>query len=535
VEHIFQLGSRPSALGGRAAKRLVTGLLVMNEFQLAVNDEAAKLIKRFEIYARDLADEQVRRRRRTTAPGPPLRLMRPEYWTLAPGFNPYLVRARQEQIGHSIQRAVRLRTYRPHNAVGYEIDKSGGSVRKVAVFQVADNAVSRRVFISLLEKNRAKLSARSYAYRDDITAHDAIQYIRTEFESRDRLFIAEYDFSAFFDTIDHEHIWRTIRDQHFLLTSAEEKVIASFLEAPTIPMSDYKERGGPMRDRGVPQGTSISLFLANLAAWPLDRILENLGVGFVRYADDTLIWSTDYVRICAAADALFEQSRAMGSAVNAHKSKGIRLMSKPGIVVELPGTTAIEFLGYKLGLGMAEMRDTAVARVKHRLLELLYFNLLYEPERGTQQPDRVGSQIDRDYVVFIWQARRFLYGDLSEVELRRFQGDDVPLRRFKGLMAYYPLIDDTPTLRELDAWLATTTWLTMRKRARLLSAANFRPLPAPHGLSRNELIRYRRKSRSTGGVLDLRIPSFRRMAGVMRRAARQHGPNQAGRKTEYAY
>ncbi len=507
----------------------------MSEFQLAISEEAAKLIKRFEIYARDLADEQVRRRRRTTSPGPPLRVMRPAYWSSAPGFNPYLVRARQDRIAHSIQRSVRLRTYRPRNAVGYEIDKPDGSVRRVAVFQVADNAVSRRVFSSLLEKNRAKLSAHSYAYRDDITAHDAIQYIRTEFESRDRLFIAEYDFSAFFDTIDHDHIWRTIKDQHFLLTTAEEKVIASFLEAPTIPLSGYNERGGPMRERGVPQGTSISLFLANLAAWPLDRILENLGVGFVRYADDTLIWSSDYVRICAAADALFEQSRAMGSAVNADKSKGIRLMSKPGIVVELPGATSIEFLGYKLGLGTAEMRDAAVAKVKRRLLELLYFNLLYEPERGTQQAHRLAGQIDRDYVVFIWQARRFLYGDLSEVELRRFQGDDVPLRRFKGLMAYYPLIDDTPTLRELDAWLATTTWLTLRKRAKLLATANFKALPAPHGLTRNALIRYRRKSRSTGGVLDLRIPSFRRMASVMRRAAKQHGPNQAGRKPEYVY
>jgi hypothetical protein len=507
----------------------------MSELQQAIHEEAAKLIRRFEVYARDLADEQVRRRRRTTAPGPPLRVMRPAYWDLATGFNPYLVRAHEEQIAHSIQRNMRLRAYRPRNAVGYEVAKPDGGARKVAVFQVADNAVSRRVFSSLLEKNRAKLSARSYAYRDDITAHDAIQYIRTEFESRDRLFIAEYDFSAFFDTIDHEHIWRTIRDQHFLLTAAEEKVVEAFLTAPTIPIGSYQQRGGQVRERGVPQGTSISLFLANLAAWPLDRILENLGVGFVRYADDTLIWSADYVRICAAADALFEQSRAMGSAVNTQKSKGIRLMSTPGITVELPGTHSIDFLGYKLALGTAEMRDVAVARVKRRLLELLYFNLLYEPERGTQEPSRLAGPVDKDYVVFIWQARRFLYGDLSEVELRRFQSDDVPIRRFKGLMAYYPLIDDTNTLRELDAWLAASTWLALRKRARLLSALNVASLPAPHGLARNALVRYRRKSRSTGGVLDLRIPSFRRMAGVMRRAAQQHGPNQAGRKAEYAY
>jgi len=43
--------------------------------------------------------------------------------------------------------------------------------------------------------------------------------------------------------------------------------------------------GSPRRERGIPQGTSISLFLANVAPWDLDRSLERLGVSFVRYAD----------------------------------------------------------------------------------------------------------------------------------------------------------------------------------------------------------------------------------------------------------
>ncbi len=34
------------------------------------------------------------------------------------------------------------------------------------------------------------------------------------------------------------------------------------------------------RLKGFPLGTSVSLFVANLAAYPLDHMLERLGVGF---------------------------------------------------------------------------------------------------------------------------------------------------------------------------------------------------------------------------------------------------------------
>jgi hypothetical protein len=65
------------------------------------------------------------------------------------------------------------------------------------------------------------------------------------------------------------------------------------LAAPTLEQSKYTTSYKPLSQGfGIPQGTSISLFLANVAAYALDRRLETLGVGFVRYADDTIIWST---------------------------------------------------------------------------------------------------------------------------------------------------------------------------------------------------------------------------------------------------
>src|SRR5262249_1061442 len=160
----------------------------------------------------------------------------------------------------------------PRHPVRYEVPKPGGGTRTVSIYQVADGAVSKMLFEGILGKNLPLLSARAYAYRKDVSAQDAIQYVKSEFRSHSRLFIAQYDFRSYFDTIEHEHIRRTLFD-HFLLTEVERAAIDGFLAIGGCDHQTYVPIGGPERERGIPQGTSISLFLANVAAWDIDRSL----------------------------------------------------------------------------------------------------------------------------------------------------------------------------------------------------------------------------------------------------------------------
>src|SRR5690606_14633627 len=148
------------------------------------------------------------------------------------------------------------------------------------------------------------------AYRDDLSLYDAIAHIQSEFYGRQRIFIAEYDFSDYFGSISHEHIRNTMRDIGFMMTDLERRILEAFLVAPLPTVGGH----GPAIQRtvGVPQGTSVSLLLANVAAAPLDRALEGLGAGFVRYADDTLIWSRDYESICRAVEALHAAAADIG-------------------------------------------------------------------------------------------------------------------------------------------------------------------------------------------------------------------------------
>ena len=118
-----------------------------------------------------------------------------------------------------------------------------------------------------------------------------------------------------------------LRDRRFFITDREERIIEGFLQSPSLKVSNYDILTLETREKGVPQGTSISLFLANVAAYPLDRRLERLGVGFARYADDTLIWSDSYAAICEAATSLEEVASDMGVDINFLKSDGISILS----------------------------------------------------------------------------------------------------------------------------------------------------------------------------------------------------------------
>ena len=499
-----------------------------------IEDEANKLVRRFETYARQLADETQRRARRTTQVVPPLVVKRPVYWSLASGFDPYLVRARSKCVTYSVEKKVASRTYSPFPACQRFVPKVGGGQREICVFQIADSAVSRIFYDSLIEKNRARMSSRAYAYRADVTAQDAIQYIAAELRDQSRVFVAEYDFSKYFDNISHDYLHKILRDQQFLLTRTEMSVVEAFLRTLPVPENAYNLQSPAVRGRGIPQGTSISLFLANLAAWDLDRSLERLGVSFVRYADDTLIWSTDYAQLCRSVDTLHSMADKIGSPISLEKSGGIRLLVPAGAPSEIKSMVFIDYLGHKLSLSSVGIKDRIIERIKKRVNQLLYFNLIREPEAGTQNPARL-TKVDRDYVTYLWQLRRYLYGDISEQGLRRFQARGVPRRRFRGVMSFFPLIDDEQQLKELDAWLLCSTCMAMRKRANLLMKLGHTNLPAPHGLSCDSLLTHVHKSQTTGGSLDQRLPSFRRIASVIRTAARQYGTGSIARTTRYEY
>jgi hypothetical protein len=406
----------------------------------AVREEAHKLIRRHQKYLSDLAANIRRRERRSGVPTAKIMHM-PAYWSADAGFCPYHVKSHAGGIAYAIDKALASGRYKPRPAAKYFVPKADGKLRGVSVFQIADNAVSNLTFSRLIDKNAKHLSAHAYAYRRDLTVHDAVLHIFSDFQAKSRIFVAEFDFSKFFDSISHDHIRRVLTDQRFFLTEREHKVIDAFLKAPSLEISEYSRESSRERDRGIPQGTSISLFLANIAAYPLDRKLEALGVGFARYADDTLIWRDNYDIVCRAVNALEETAYEMGVQLNFVKSEGISILCPEGLAAEFKAKSSVSFVGYQIGSQIISMRESTLRRSRERISYLIYSNLLQEPKRGRILIERLAFGIDRDYLIMLAQLRRYLYGELTEKQLRKYMARQTPLIRYHGLMSFYPIVD----------------------------------------------------------------------------------------------
>lgn len=491
------------------------------DLEYAVREVADKKIRRHESYRRSVVDENVRRQRRSL--GMPARVdaRRPHLWDVSPGHDPYHVKKQAASIAHAVAKKLKDGNFAPRTPYVFAVPKPNGGSRLVTSFAIVDEVISSRVYNSLLRKNRPISSARSYAYKNDRGIHDAISYMRSEWRTYVRLFVAEYDFTSFFDSIEHAHLWDTMESMRFVATDLERSLLRCFAESGT---HDLRTGSIAPRVRGIPMGTSASLFLANLAASPLDRSLERLGVGFVRYADDTVVWANSYPSICRAVDELYRAAESIGSPINQDKSAGIRLLVGRDVQrAELVFTPEIDYLGHTISLNGARIRKRSMDQIRDHITLLIYNNLLREVLAGTQDLSRL-TTVDRDYVSYIWQLRRYLYGQLNENEVRRFGGGVLPPVPLAGVLARYPLVDEMDSLVELDSWLATQTWLAVAKRSRLLQGRpGIGPTPEPWNRTRSELIRLQTKSGRTGEPVDLRLPSAVRMAGVVRRAFQTHG------------
>lgn len=261
----------------------------------AIYQEAQKLVVRHQSYAHRLS-ENLKRRQVRSGTNLPIHkeIKSPAYWECDKGFNPYHVRKHHEAIARAIKKSLESGSYAPRAAVTHEIPKAGGGDRKLSVFQIADQAISRTIFDRLMAKNFSRLNPKCYAYRKDKTVHDAVLSIAHDLNGAQRIYLAEYDFREFFSSIDHGQIKRFLLDRRFYLTNREMEIVMGFLEAPRLLADTYDSNSSQRSTRGIPLGTSISLFIANIMTYSIAEQLERLGVGFAFYSDDSVVWSDSY-------------------------------------------------------------------------------------------------------------------------------------------------------------------------------------------------------------------------------------------------
>lgn len=331
----------------------------------------------------------------------------------------------------------------------------------------------------------------------------------------------KFDFSKFFDQISHKYLLNSLGKNGFVHTNEEREVAEAFLRSSSAPGENYKVSQASERTRGIPQGTSISLLLANVACWELDRSLERIGVRFSRYADDTLIWSNSYSKIVDAFDEIRRHSDLMEVPINLQKSEGISLIvDRPR--GEIASKLSVDYLGYKVALSKVSIKRSRVANIKKKLSYLAYANLLQPLRHGVFNKKRL-STIDWDYIVALSQIRRYLYGGLDDERLRKYIRGQLTKLNFRGLMSYYPLVTDSQQLAELDGWLIHVLQQCLHRREELWKAHDGTLLPGPMSGWVEQIATLKIWTSSTGGVFDLRVPSFQLINKAMQIAINRSG------------
>lgn len=493
-----------------------------NSLRIALHDECSKLIDRHFEYLGFL-DADVKRKSKRLGISVTKTIKLPAYWAVEPRFHPFKVQPRIAFYADTLAKKIKQGSYETQTSIVHKVPKADGSERMVNVFQMPDSAVSRHVYKSLLQKNYPRFSGYAYAYREDKIAYDAIKEISSDWKEKSRIYVAEFDYSKFFDNIQHDYIWQIFDRHGFVATPEEKRVIACFLRCRSTEIVDYSTTGGVERKKGIPQGTSISLFLANLVCFELDRELERLGVGFARYADDTLVWSPNYSKVVEAFDKIENYGALMGVPLNLDKSEGIHLLTTRGIKGEIQSKVSVNFLGHEISLSKISIKSTHIARIRRKISFLIYQNLVQAPKAGVFNTLRLGPDIDFDYVVAVYQVRRYLYGGLTNSRLFSFLRGRIPTIHFKGLMSFYPLVNDDEQLSTLDGWLIHTFKQSLLLREQLWLTHGIAALPGPKVDWIDDLENLRQFESSIGISYDLQLPSFRLINSAIGRAIEKKG------------
>lgn len=123
--------------------------------------------------------------------------------------------------------------------------------------------------------------------------------------------------------------------------------------------------------------------------------------------------------------------------------------------------------------------------------------------------------------ITIMQIRRYLYGGLTDKHLKDYISGRIAKIYFKGVMSFYPLVNDEVQLQELDGWMASTIFRTLKLHNKLVPNTDFNIDNIKNNI---ELLKFFKiQNKHFPKKIDIEIPSFMRIYQAINKAISEFG------------
>lgn len=202
------------------------------------------------------------------------------------GIDGLSIKEFDENIGNhlnELQQELKARTWKPEPYLRISIPKKDNERRKLGLLCVKDKIVQQAIKLLIEPKFEKVFVKNSFGYRPDKGHVRAIKYARACCQNKKYPIILRLDIDNYFDTINHEILFRRIRP-----LIADEEIFRLIQLCIKMGMVNKKLQWNEITE-GVPQGAVLSPLLANYYLHPFDQFILTHTKMYVRYADDFII------------------------------------------------------------------------------------------------------------------------------------------------------------------------------------------------------------------------------------------------------
>jgi RNA-directed DNA polymerase len=241
-------------------------------------------------------------------------------------------------------------SYFPPPVRAVDIPKSGGGTRSLGVPTVADRIAQTVVAMTLEPGVEQIFHQDSYGYRPRRSALDAVETCKQRCWRHP--WVIDLDIQGFFDNVPHAPIIAAV-ERHTNL-SWVLLYVKRWLVAPVQQPDGTLVR----REKGTPQGSSISPLLSNLFMhYAFDAWLarEYPAIRFERYGDDAVVHCASEKQANFVRDIIERRLLQFGLRLHPEKTRVV-YCKQEGREREFP-VTEFTFLGYTFRPRAARLRD----------------------------------------------------------------------------------------------------------------------------------------------------------------------------------